>query len=341
MSGGKRVLVTGGAGYIGSHTVLALLRAGWQVVVLDNLQNASEVSVHRVARLAGQPVPFVRGDVRDADCVDDVLRRYPVCAAIHFAGLKAVGESVERPLDYYATNVTGTQILLSGLQRAGVRRLVFSSSATVYGDPTGVPVTEGAPIAPASPYGHSKRTAEQMLEDLIASEPAWSAGVLRYFNPIGADESGQIGEDPAGVPHNLLPYISQVAVGCRDEVRVFGGDWPTPDGTCIRDYVHVTDVARGHLAALSRVMTQPGAFTVNLGTGRGTSVLEMIRAFERVSGVRVPFRIVARRPGDIAQCYAEVSLAKRLLDWQADLDIDRMCADAWRWQRANPRGYAD
>ena len=340
MSGRGRVLVTGGAGYIGSHTVLALLRAGWSVVVLDNLANASEESLRRVARLAGAQVPFVRGDVRDADCLDDLLRRHPVCAAIHFAGLKAVGESVARPLDYYATNLTGTEVLLRCLQRAEIRRLVFSSSATVYGDPRVVPVAETAPLAPASPYGRSKRMAEQIIEDLRTSEPGWSVGILRYFNPIGADESGEIGEDPVGVPNNLLPFVAQVAVGRREQLQVFGGDWPTPDGTCIRDYIHVSDLANGHLAALARVMVQPGAFTVNLGTGRGTSVLEVVRAFEQASGRQVPFRIVDRRPGDIAQCHAEVSLARQLLGWQAQFGIDRMCADAWRWQRMNPGGYA-
>lgn len=339
MTGGGRILVTGGAGYIGSHTVLALLRAGWQVVVLDNLCNASEASLQRVSRLTGAEVPFVRGDVRDSDCLDELLRRYAVCAAIHFAGLKAVGESVARPLDYYATNVSGTQVLLRSLQRAGVHRLVFSSSATVYGDPVRVPLTEDAPLAPTNPYGRSKRMVEQMLEDLSVSEPGWAFGILRYFNPIGADESGEIGEDPVGVPNNLLPYVAQVAVGQRAQVNVFGGDWPTPDGTGVRDYIHVSDLASGHLAALARVMAQPGAFTVNLGTGRGTSVLEIIRAFEQASGVRIPYRIVDRRAGDIAQCYADASLAGRLLGWQAALGIDRMCADAWRWQRANPAGY--
>ena len=334
------VLVTGGAGYIGSHTVLELLRSGWSVVVLDNLCNASEESLRRVERLAGRPVPFVRGDVRDERCVTDLLERHAVVAAIHFAGLKAVGESVARPLDYYSNNVSGTEVLLRCLGRAGVRRFVFSSSATVYGDPACVPIREDAPTAPTNPYGRSKRMVEEILADLAASDPAWALGILRYFNPIGADASGTIGEDPSGVPNNLLPFVAQVAVGRRESLSVFGGDWPTPDGTGVRDYIHVVDLARGHLAALERVMSQAGAFTVNLGTGRGTSVLEIVRAFERASGRRVPWRVVDRRPGDIAQCYADASLAERLLGWRAELGIDRMCEDTWRWQSANPGGYA-
>lgn len=339
MSDRVTVLVTGGAGYIGSHTTLELLRAGWSVVVLDNLCNASEESLRRVGRLAGRPVPFVRGDVRDEDCVARVLREHPVVAAIHFAGLKAVGESVARPLEYYDNNVAGTGTLLRCLERAGVRRFVFSSSATVYGDPATVPIGEDAPTRPANPYGRSKWMVEQMLADLVASDPAWSIGVLRYFNPIGADPSGEIGEDPAGIPNNLLPFVAQVAVGRRERLSVFGGDWPTPDGTGVRDYIHVTDLARGHLAALDRVLAAPGAFTVNLGTGRGTSVFEIVRAFERASGRDVRCAIVERRPGDIAQCWADPSLANRLLGWRAELGIDRMCEDAWRWQRANPDGF--
>ena len=337
----KTVLVTGGAGYIGSHTVLELLSAGWPVVVLDNLCNASPESLRRVERITGQAAPLVRGDVRDADLVADLLARHRIGAALHFAGLKAVGESVARPLHYYSNNVTGTEVLLRCMDAAGVRRFVFSSSATVYGDPESVPIREGDRIGPTNPYGHSKRMVEQILADLANSDPSWSIGILRYFNPVGAHASGLIGEDPTGVPNNLLPFVAQVAVGRRDHLGVFGSDWPTRDGTGIRDYIHVVDLARGHLAALERVMSHPGAFTVNLGTGVGRSVLEMVAAFERASGRPIPYRLEPRRPGDIAECYADPSLAQQLLGWRAELGIDRMCADSWRWQSANPRGYAD
>ncbi len=336
----RRVLVTGGAGYIGSHTVLELLRAGWEVVALDNLCNASAESLRRVARIAGREAPLVRADVRDEAALRKVLREQHFDAVVHFAGLKAVGESVAQPLAYYDNNVAGSVTLLRALAEAGVRRIVFSSSATVYGDPQQVPIDEGAAIAPANPYGRSKRMVEQLLGDLAASDARWSIGILRYFNPVGAHESGLIGEDPAGIPNNLMPFVSQVAVGRLPRLSVFGGDWPTRDGTGVRDYIHVVDLARGHLAALERALAQPGAFTVNLGTGTGCSVLEMVRAFERASGRTVPYEIVARRPGDIAECYADVSAAQALLGWRAQLDIERMCVDAWRWQSANPAGYA-
>ena len=333
------VLVTGGAGYIGSHTVVELLGAGWPVVVLDNLSNASAESLERVERITGRAVPLVRGDVRDEALVTDVLARHRIGAALHFAGLKAVGESVARPLDYYDNNVTGTQVLLRCMQAAGVRRFVFSSSATVYGDPESVPLREDARTGPTNPYGRSKWMVECILNDLAVADPGWSIAILRYFNPVGAHVSGLIGEDPSDVPNNLMPFVAQVAVGRRERLAVFGSDWPTRDGTGVRDYIHVVDLARGHLAALGRVFANAGGFIVNLGTGKGYSVLEMVRAFERASGRRVPYELVGRRPGDIAECYADATLAGELLGWRAELDIDRMCADAWRWQSANPDGY--
>jgi UDP-glucose 4-epimerase len=337
----RRVLVTGGAGYIGSHTVLELLQAGWEVVVLDNLSNASTESLRRVERITGREAPLVRADIRDEDALHTLLRSRRFDAVIHFAGLKAVGESVAQPLAYYDNNVTGTTTLLRALAEADVRRIVFSSSATVYGDPQRVPIAEDAPTGPTNPYGRTKWMIEQMLGDLAAAGPGWSIGILRYFNPVGAHDSGLIGEDPRGVPNNLMPYVSQVAVGRLPRLSVFGGDWPTPDGTGVRDYIHVVDLARGHLAALDRVLGHPGSFTVNLGTGTGHSVLELVRAFERASAREVPYRIVERRPGDVAACYADPSAAASLLGWRATLGIERMCADVWRWQQANPRGYGD
>ena len=336
-----KVLVTGGAGYIGSHAVLELLGAGYRVVVLDNLGNSSAESLRRVAELSGKPAPLVVGDIRDRRLVRDLLAREQVQAVLHFAGLKAVGESVEQPLSYYDNNVGGTTALLECLAEAGVRALVFSSSATVYGDPPQVPIPVDAPIAPTNPYGQTKAMIEQILSDLVHSDPRWAVAVLRYFNPVGAHPSGRIGEDPRGIPNNLMPYVSQVAVGRLAELAVFGADYPTPDGTGVRDYIHVVDLARGHVAALSRVLAGPGAFTVNLGTGRGHSVLEIARAFEQASGRQVPYRIVGRRPGDIAQCYADASLALELLGWQAELGLEAMCADAWRWQSDNPQGYGE
>ncbi|UCE30729.1 MAG: UDP-glucose 4-epimerase GalE [Burkholderiales bacterium] len=336
----RRVLVTGGAGYIGSHTVIELLGAGYEVLVLDNLSNGSAESLGRVARIAGvAEVPLVVGDIRDQALIERVFEEQPCDAAIHFAGLKAVGESVAEPLSYYDNNVCGSAALLGAMQRAGCRAIVFSSSATVYGDPDSVPIREDAPLRPANPYGRTKWMIELMLEDLAASRPEWRVGILRYFNPVGAHPSGAIGEDPRGIPNNLMPYVAQVAVGRRDLLRVFGGDWPTPDGTGVRDYIHVVDLARGHVAALERLFAAPGAWRVNLGTGRGYSVLDMVHAFERASGRPVPYRIVERRPGDIATCYADPQRAAELLDWRAEHDIDTMCADAWRWQSANPDGY--
>lgn len=336
-----KVLVTGGAGYIGSHTVVELVGAGHQVVVLDNLSNASRRSLERVERITGTRIPLVVGDVRDAALLRDLLARERFDATLHFAGLKAVGESVARPLDYYDCNIAGTTTLLECLDEAEVRTLVFSSSATVYGDPQSVPIREDAPTGPTNPYGRTKWMIEFILRDLAAADPRWSVGILRYFNPAGAHPSGLIGEDPQGIPNNLMPFVSQVAVGRREFLSVFGGDYPTDDGTGVRDFIHVVDLARGHLAALEHARAQAGVFTVNLGTGLGCSVLELVAAFERASGRSVPYRIVDRRPGDIAQCFADPAHAAELLGWRAELGIDAMCADSWRWQQGNPAGYAD
>jgi UDP-glucose 4-epimerase len=336
----RRILVTGGAGYIGSHTVVELLNAGHSVSVIDDLSNSSPESLKRVERITGRAVPLLVGDIRDTGLLRGLLARERFDAVIHFAGLKAVGESVAQPLRYYDVNIAGSLNLLRCLGEAGVKRIVFSSSATVYGDPAKVPIDESAPTGPTNPYGRTKWMVEHLLNDLAASDPQWAIGILRYFNPVGAHPSGLIGEDPRGIPNNLLPFVSQVAVGRLERLSVFGADWPTPDGTGVRDYIHVVDLARGHLAALDRVAATSGAFTVNLGTGTGYSVLEMVRAFERASGRAVPYRIVERRPGDIAACWADPSGAARLLGWQAELGLDRMCADAWRWQSGNPAGYA-
>jgi UDP-glucose 4-epimerase len=333
------ILVTGGAGYIGSHTVLELLQSGFDVVVLDNLSNASPESLERVAAITGRRATLVVGDIRDEALLTRMLAERPFDAAIHFAGLKAVGESVQKPLAYYDSNVAGTTTLLRCMDAAGVRRIVFSSSATVYGDPESVPIGEDAKTGATNPYGRTKWFVEFVLQDLAKSDARWSIGNLRYFNPVGAHPSGRIGEDPQGIPNNLMPFVAQVAVGRREKLSVFGGDWPTKDGTGVRDYIHVVDLAQGHLAALRRVHETAGFWTVNLGTGNGYSVLDMVKAFERASGRPVPYAIVDRRPGDIAECYADPAVAERLLGWRAKLGIDAMCADAWRWQSANPNGY--
>ena len=341
MTGRSTLLVTGGAGYIGSHACVELLQAGHEVVVLDNLCNSRREVLGRIERIAGRAPAFHECDVRDAAALRDVFRRHAFDAVLHFAGLKAVGESVERPLDYYDNNVGGTLALCAAMAEAGVRRLVFSSSATVYGDPDTVPLREDHPLRPTNPYGRSKAMVEAVLQDLAQADQGWRIALLRYFNPVGAHESGLIGEDPDGVPNNLMPFIAQVAVGRREALSVFGDDYPTPDGTGVRDYIHVVDLARGHLAALEKLNSAPGVMTVNLGTGRGYSVLEMVGAFHRASSREIPYRIVGRRAGDIATCYADPSLAQRLLGWRAERGIDEMCRDAWRWQSMNPGGYAE
>ena len=334
-----RVLVTGGAGYIGSHTCLELLETGHDLVVVDNLCNSKHEALARVQRLSGRALRFVRADLRDQATLEDLFRVEHVDAVIHFAGLKAVGESGTMPLTYYDNNLGGTLSLCRAMAAAGVRRLVFSSSATVYGEPASVPIREDCPLAATNPYGRTKLFIEEILRDLQRADPRWDIALLRYFNPVGAHVSGQIGEDPQGVPNNLMPFIAQVAVGKRERLEVFGDDYPTPDGTGVRDYIHVVDLARGHLAALDRLMRAPGLLVCNLGTGRGYSVLEMARAFEAASGRRIPYRIGPRRPGDIAACYADPELARELLGWQAERGLDAMVADTWRWQRSNPDGY--
>ena len=333
------VLVTGGAGYIGSHACVALIEAGYQVVVLDNLCNSSLVALQRVQDICGISPVFKQGDIRDRDCLDQLFREQRIDAVLHFAGLKAVGESVEQPLEYYDNNVAGSLVLLAAMQHAGVRNLVFSSSATVYGDPVSVPIREDFALGPTNPYGRTKLMVEDILADWHAANPDWSIGRLRYFNPVGAHPSGLIGEDPQGTPNNLMPFVAQVAVGKHEKLFVFGNDYPTVDGTGVRDYIHVMDLVEGHVVALDFIRREHGLHTINLGTGNGVSVLEMVDAFERVSGQRVPYEIVDRRPGDIATCWADPTLAQALLQWQASRNLTQMCEDAWRWQSGNPRGY--
>jgi UDP-glucose 4-epimerase len=335
-----KVLLTGGAGYIGSHTAVECLAAGHEVVVFDNLSNSSVKSLERVAQIAGKAVDFVQGDIRDRAALRELFARHAIDAVVHFAGLKAVGESVEKPLRYYDNNIAGSIALFETMAAAGVKSVVFSSSATVYGDPASVPITEDFPLSATNPYGGSKLFIETMLRDVAHADAGWKVALLRYFNPVGAHASGLIGEDPRGIPNNLMPYIAQVAVGRRAQLSVFGGDYPTPDGTGVRDYIHVVDLARGHVAALNKLAGLTGVHTWNLGTGRGVSVLEMVRAFEAASGKKVPYQIVARRAGDVAQCWADPARAAADLGWRAEYDLARMCADAWRWQSGNPEGYA-
>lgn len=333
------ILVTGGAGYIGSHTCLELIEAGYDICIIDNLSNSSEISLRRVEELTGKTLDFQKIDLRDSQGLSRLFSNYGFQAVIHFAGLKAVGESVFMPLEYYQNNVTGTLNLCQAMRAHGVNNIVFSSSCTVYGQPERTPVTEDFPLSAANPYGRSKLMIEDIFRDLYYADNSLNIALLRYFNPVGAHSSGRIGEDPNGVPNNLFPYITQVAIGRLEKLRVFGGDYPTPDGTGVRDYIHVADLAKGHVSALKKMEQSPGLITCNLGTGRGYSVLEMIRAFESVTGVQIPYEIVARRPGDIAMCYANTDLAERELGWRAELGIEEMCRDAWKWQKDNPEGY--
>jgi UDP-glucose 4-epimerase len=334
-----RILVTGGAGYIGSHTCLELLSSGYEVIVVDNLSNSQQESLKRVQELTGRTLAFHQIDMLDKPALARVLASSAIDAVVHFAGFKAPGESVAFPLRYYHNNVTGTLMLCEAMQEFGIKNMVFSSSATVYGDPHTVPITEDFPLAPVNAYGWTKYMIEQILRDLHRADSEWRVALLRYFNPVGAHPSGRIGEDPKGIPTNLVPYIAQVAVGKLPELKVFGDDYPTPDGTGIRDYIHVVDLAIGHLAALERLFSDPGILTLNLGTGQGYSVLEVVSAFEQASGKRIPYRIVGRRSGDVAISYADPTRASIELSWTAQRGIGEMCADVWRWQSNNPRGY--
>lgn len=335
----QKILVTGGTGFIGSHTVVELMTAGYEPVILDNLANSSRKVLGRLAEICGREPAFIQGDVRDATALDAIFQAHKITAVIHFAGLKAVGESVAKPLEYYDNNVAGTACLLKAMQRAGVRHVVFSSSCTVYGEPDTVPIDENSRLTAMSPYGRSKLTCEEMLRDLMRAEPQWRCAILRYFNPVGAHASGRIGEAPNGIPNNLMPFITQVATRKREYLSVFGSDYPTVDGTGVRDYIHVVDLAIGHLAALRYLLDQDKSLTVNLGTGKGVSVLELVGAFERVTGVQIPRKLVDRRPGDVTAVYAEASEMHRLTGWRAERSVDDMCRDSWRWQSANPEGY--
>src|SRR5450830_798121 len=335
-----KILVTGGMGYIGSHTVVELLQSGHEVVVLDNLSNADPSVRERVTKIAGKSFEFVEADIRDRAAMEAAFAAHKVDAVIHFAGLKAVGESVAQPLRYYDNNVLGTLKLLQAMQTCEVKSLVFSSSATVYGDPQRLPLTEDHPLSTTNPYGQTKLVIEEMLRDLYRSDPSWHISILRYFNPVGAHASGLIGEDPQGTPNNLLPFVAQVAVGRREFLNVWGNDYATPDGTGVRDYIHVVDLALGHLKALERLQHQTECLAINLGTGVGYSVLDMVQAFEQASGQPVPYKVGARRAGDIASCYADPAQALALLGWRAERGLEAMCIDTWRWQSGNPNGYA-
>lgn len=332
------ILVTGGAGYIGSHTCVELLNAGHELVVFDNFSNSHPEALARVEKITGRKLNVVKGDIRDQGALEEAIRSFSCTAVIHFAGLKAVGESVEKPLDYYDNNVIGSHRLLQAMINCGVKTLVFSSSATVYGEPQFLPLTEQHPLSATNPYGRTKLVVEEMLRDLYRADPSWRIGILRYFNPVGAHESGLIGEDPQGIPNNLMPFVAQVAIGRRECLKIWGDDYATPDGTGVRDYIHVVDLALGHLKALNRLQA-PQCFEVNLGTGNGYSVLDVVNAFERASGKSVRYELGPRRSGDVASCYADPAFAVTLLDWQAARGLDVMCVDAWRWQSNNPAGY--
>lgn len=334
------VLITGGAGYIGSHTALELLNEGYEVVVYDNLYNSSKESLSRVEELTGKKIAFYEGDILDEDKLRSVFETEKIDAVIHCAALKAVGESVRKPLEYYHNNITGTLTLLKVMNEMGTKNIVFSSSATVYGDPEVIPITEQCPKGQCTnPYGWTKSMMEQIMSDLQKAHPEWNVILLRYFNPVGAHESGRIGEDPKGIPNNLMPYISQVAVGKREKLGVFGDDYDTPDGTGVRDYIHVTDLAVGHVKAINYIFSNPGLDIINLGTGVGYSVLDMVKAFSKACGKEIPYEIQPRREGDIAMCYADPSKAAKVLGWKAERGLDEMCADSWRWQSQNPNGY--
>lgn len=337
----KRILVTGGAGYIGSHTVLELLDAGYDVLIADNFVNSKPAALARLKTLASRPFDFEEVDLTDATATDALFTRYAIDAVIHFAGLKAVGESVREPLEYFRNNLVSTLNLLLSMKKHNVTRFVFSSSATVYGDPISVPIREDFALSATNPYGRTKLMIEDMLRDIAVAQKEIRICLLRYFNPVGAHISGQIGEDPNGIPNNLVPYIAQVAVGKLAALRVFGSDYPTHDGTGVRDYIHVVDLAKGHVAALKKLETGAGVYTYNLGTGVGYSVLDMLHAFEKASGKQIPYELVSRRPGDVAACYADPAKAAEELGWRAEYGIDRMCADSWRWQSQNPNGFED
>ena len=336
------ILVTGGAGYIGSHTVVELQNAGYEVVVLDNLSNSSKKSLERVEAITGKPVTFYEASILDRDALNKIFENEQIDSCIHFAGLKAVGESVSKPWEYYENNIAGTLTLVDVMRQHGVKNIIFSSSATVYGDPAMIPITEECPKGQCTnPYGWTKSMLEQILTDIQKADPEWNVILLRYFNPIGAHKSGTIGENPNGIPNNLMPYVTQVAVGKLKELGVFGDDYDTPDGTGVRDYIHVVDLALGHVKALKKIEEKAGLCLYNLGTGKGYSVLDIVKNFEAASGVNVPYVIKGRRPGDIAACYSDASKAKAELDWEAQYDIKDMCEDAWRWQSNNPNGYED
>ena len=336
------ILVTGGAGYIGSHTCIELINAGYDVVVVDNLCNASEESLKRVGKIVGKEIPFYEADIRDAEAMKNIFDKEKIDAVIHFAGLKAVGESVAKPMEYYDNNINGTLVLCNAMRNAGVKNIIFSSSATVYGDPAFIPITEECPKGNCTnPYGWTKSMLEQILTDIHTADPEWNVVLLRYFNPVGAHKSGMIGENPKGIPNNLMPYITQVAVGKRECLGVFGNDYDTPDGTGVRDYIHVVDLADGHVKALKKIEEKAGVCVYNLGTGNGYSVLDMVKAFSKACGHQIKYEIKDRRPGDIATCYADPAKAKAELGWIAERGLDEMCEDSWRWQSNNPNGYED